>query len=128
MRLLLDTHVFLWLLSAPERLGEHSRSVEDTANDSFFSSASSWEIAVKVDLGRLSLPDVPARYVPDRMRAIGVQPLAVEHVHALAVADLPMLHKDPFDRMLVAQARHMGLTIVTADADIARYDVPAILV
>lgn len=128
MRLLLDTHVFLWFLSAPERLGEHSRSVEDTANDLFLSSASSWEIAVKVDLGRLSLPDVPARYVPDRMRAIGVQPLAVEHVHALAVSRPPHAPQGPVRRMLVAQARHMGLTIVTADADIARYDVAAILV
>lgn len=127
MQLLLDTHVFLWLLAAPDRLGQHLRSLEDPGNDLLFSAASSWEIAIKVRLGRLDLPDHPTRYVPDRMRAIGAEPLAVEHAHALAVAELPMLHRDPFDRILVAQARHLRLTIVTADADIARYDVGTML-
>lgn len=128
MRLLLDTHVFLWLLAEPERLGPHLRSLEDPRNDLLLSAASSWEIAVKVRLGRLELPGDPQRYVPDRMRAIGAEPLAVEHAHALAVAELPPLHRDPFDRMLVAQARHLRLRIVTADAEIARYDVRTMLV
>ncbi len=128
MQLLLDTHVFLWLLAEPERLGEHLSSLDDPANDLLLSAASSWEIAIKARLGRIVLPDDPRRYVPDRMRAIGAEPLAVEHAHALAVTELPMLHRDPFDRMLVAQARHLGLGIVTADADIARYDVRTILV
>jgi len=128
VRLLLDTHVFLWLLAEPERLGRQLRTVEDPANDLLLSAASSWEIAIKVRLGRLDLPNSPARYVPDRMRAIGAEPLAVEHGHALAVAELPMLHRDPFDRILVAQARHLRLRIVTADADIARYDVETIRV
>ena len=128
MKLLLDTHVFLWLLTEPERLGEHLRTVEDPANGMLLSAASSWEIAVKVRLGRLELPDDPTRYVPDRMRAIGAEPLAVEHAHALEVAALPPLHRDPFDRLLVAQARHLGLTILTADAAVARYDVRTMLV
>jgi PIN domain nuclease of toxin-antitoxin system len=128
VELLLDTHVFLWLLAEPERLGTHLRYVEDPANGLLLSAASSWEIAIKVRLGRLALPDDPRRYVPDRMRAVGAEPLDVEHAHALAVAELPPLHRDPFDRMLVAQARHLRLTIVTADADLARYDVPTILV
>lgn len=128
MQLLLDTHVFLWLLAEPERLGEHLRTVEDPSNDLLLSAASSWEIAIKVRLGRLTLPGDPRSYVPDRMRAVGAEPLAVEHVHALAVADLPLLHRDPFDRLLVAQARHLGLAVVTADVDIARYDVEAIVV
>lgn len=128
MRLLLDTHVFLWLLAEPERLGHQLRTIEDPANELLLSAASSWEIAVKVRLGRLDLPLSPARYIPDRMRAIGAEPLAVEHAHALAVSDLPMLHRDPFDRILVAQARHLRLRIVTADADIVRYDVRTIRV
>lgn len=128
MKLLLDTHVFLWLLTEPERLGEHLRTVEDPANGMLLSAASSWEIAIKVRLGRLELPDDPTRYVPDRMRAIGAEPLAVEHAHALEVAALPPLHRDPFDRLLVAQARHLGLTIMTADAAVARYDVRTMLV
>lgn len=128
MRLLLDTHIFLWLLSSPERLGGALGTLEDPGNELLVSSASSWEIAIKVRLGRLELPGDPRRYVPDRLRAIGAEPLAIEHHHALGVVDLPMLHRDPFDRLLVAQARHLGLTIVTADAHIPRYDVRTIRV
>lgn len=128
MRLLLDTHVFLWLLSQPERLGDHLEYVENPDNDLLLSAASSWEIAIKVGLGRLRLPDEPKRYVPDRMRAIGVEPLPVEHAHVLAVSELPPHHRDPFDRVLVAQARHLEIPMVTADHQIARYDVQAHLV
>ena len=128
MRLLLDTHVFLWLLAEPERLGEHLVSLEDPVNELFLSAASSWEIAIKAQLGRLDMPDDPRRYVPDRMRAIGAEPLPVEHNHALAVCELPPLHRDPFDRLLVAQARDQRLRIVTANGQIARYDVETLLV
>ncbi|HUC15700.1 MAG TPA: type II toxin-antitoxin system VapC family toxin [Acidimicrobiales bacterium] len=128
MRLLLDTHVFLWLLTEPERLGKHVASLEDLSNELFLSAASSWEIAIKVQLGRLDLPDEPKRYVPDRMRAIGAGPVPVEHNHALAVSELPLLHRDPFDRLLVAQARDLRLRIVTADAQITRYEVETLLV
>jgi len=128
VRLLLDTHVFLWLLAEPERLGGHISSLEDPGNQLLFSAASSWEIVIKVQLGRLSLPDDPERYVPARMRAIGADPLPVQHTHALAVGELPPLHRDPFDRLLVAQARELRLRIVTADAQIARYEVETLLV
>jgi PIN domain nuclease of toxin-antitoxin system len=128
MQLLLDTHVFLWLLAEPERLGKHLGSLEDPVNELLLSAASSWEIAIKVQIGRLDLPDDPRRYVPDRMQAIGAVPLPVEHNHALAVSELPPLHRDPFDRLLVAQARHLRLRIVTADAQIARYQVETLLV
>jgi PIN domain nuclease of toxin-antitoxin system len=128
MRLLLDTHVFLWLLAEPERLGGHIGAVEDPSNELLLSAASSWEIAIKIQLGRLDLPDDPRRYIPDRMRVIGAKPLPIEHNHALAVRELPLLHRDPFDRMLVAQARDLRLTIVTADLDIPRYEVETLLV
>lgn len=128
MRLLLDTHVFLWLLAEPERLGNHIASLQDPRNQLLFSAASSWEIALKAQLGRLDLPDDPKRYVPDRMRAIGTEPLPVQHTHALAVGELPPLHRDPFDRLLVAQARDLRLRIVTADSQIARYEVETMLV
>jgi len=90
------------------------------------SAASSWEIAIKYALGRLTLPDEPARYVPDRMRRSAVDGLAVAHAHALAVATLPPLHRDPFDRLLVAQAQLEGLPIITADPAIRRYEVETI--
>lgn len=128
MRLLLDTHVFLWLLAQPERLGRHLGALEDAGNDLLVSAASAWEIAIKTQLGRLELPDDPRRFVPDRLRAIGAEPLPVEHAHALAVGSLPPLHRDPFDRLLVAQARDLRLRIVTADPQIARYEVDTLLV
>ena len=128
MKLLLDTHVFLRLQSEPERLGDQLDLFADPRTTLVFSAASSWEIALKHSLGKLPLPEPPARYVPQRMRAIGAQPLPVEHAHALALAELPQLHRDPFDRILVAQARLLDLTIATADPQITRYPVPTLLV
>jgi PIN domain nuclease of toxin-antitoxin system len=128
VKLLLDTHVFLWLQTARERLGEHLSLVEDPHNERLLSAASSWEIAIKHRLGRLPLPEPPQRYVPSRMRAIGAQGLAIEHRHALAVAELEPLHKDPFDRLLIAQAQALDATILTADAAVAQYPVHTLLV
>ena len=128
MKLLVDTHVFLWLQTDPERLGDHLPIVEDTRTDLLLSAVSSWEIAIKYQLGKLPLPDAPERWVPDRIRAIRAQALAVEHSHALAVATLPQLHRDPFDRLLVAQATLLGLTIITADPAVAQYPITTVLV
>jgi len=128
LRLLLDTHIFLWLQTEPERLGERLGLVEDQRNDLFVSAASSWEIAIKYQLGKLPLPEPPERYVPARLLAIGAQALAVEHPHALAVATLPALHRDPFDRLLVAQATLLDLTLITADPTVAQYPVKSILI
>lgn len=127
MNLLLDTHVFLWLQTEPDRLGEHLHLVEDRHNDLLVSAASSWEIAIKYQLGKLPLPEAPERYVPHRVRAIGAHGIAVEHSHALAVANLPALHRDPFDRLLVAQALLLDLTLVTADPAVADYPASTIL-
>ncbi len=128
MNLLLDTHIFLWLQTEPERLGEALQLVEDERTELLLSAASSWEIAIKYRLGKLPLPESPDRYVPARMHAIGAQAVAVEHPHALAVATLPPLHRDPFDRLLVAQATLLGLTIATADPSVAQYSIPTVLV
>jgi PIN domain nuclease of toxin-antitoxin system len=128
LRALLDTHVFLWLQTEPERVGEHLDTLADPATELLVSAASSWEIAIKSALGRLALPDAPEQWMPDRIRAIGAQPIAVEHGHALAVAGLPAIHRDPFDRLLVAQATALDATLVTADAAVARYPVRTLLV
>ncbi len=127
MRLLLDTHVFLWLQTEPERVGQHLALVEDPRTALLVSAVSSWEIAIKHALGRLALPEAPEHYVPARLRAIGAQPIAVEHAHALAVAGLEPLHRDPFDRLLVAQALILDAVILTADAALARYPAPTLL-
>jgi len=128
VRLLLDTHVFLWLQTEPERLDDHLTLVEDRGTTLLLSAATSWEIAIKFGLGRLPLPEPPERYVPTRMRAIGAQALPIEHAHALAVASLPALHRDPFDRLLVAQAEAAGATILTADPAVAQYPAETLLV
>jgi PIN domain nuclease of toxin-antitoxin system len=128
VRVLLDTHVFLWLQTEPERLGDRLALVEDSATTLLLSAASSWEVAIKYALGRLPLPEPPARYVPTRMRAIGAEALPIEHPHALAVASLPPLHGDPFDRLLVAQATIAGVPILTADPAVAQYPAETLLV
>lgn len=128
MRVLLDTHVFLWLQTEPERLGERLPLIEDIRNQLLLSAASSWEIAIKHGIGRLALPEPPERYVPERMRAIGAQPFPVEHSHALAVASLPPLHDDPFDRMLLAQAGVLGVPLMTADKHVIQYPVETLAV
>jgi PIN domain nuclease of toxin-antitoxin system len=128
VRLLLDTHVFLWLQTEPERLGDQLTLVKDRATTLLLSAASSWEIAIKFGLGRLPLPEPPERYVPSRMRAIGAEALPIEHSHALAVASLPALHRDPFDRLLIAQAGAAGATVLTADPAVAQYPAETLLV
>ena len=128
MRLLLDTHVFLWLQTEPEGLREHRAVVEDPDTELLVSAASAWEIAIKHALGRLPLPEPPATYVPTRVQAIRATPLAVQHDHALAVASLPLLHRDPFDRLLVAQALVLGVTILTADSILEQYPARTLLV
>jgi len=128
VRLLLDTHVFLWLQTEPERIGDHLTLVEDRTTTLFLSAASAWEIAIKYGIERLPLPEPPERYVPTRMRAIGAEALPIEHAHALAVAALPALHRDPFDRLLIAQAGAAGATILTADPAVAQYPAETLLV
>ena len=127
MRVLLDTHIFLWANAEPERLGGQRSLVEDGAVDLILSAASSWEIAIKYSLGRLVLPEEPRRYVPERLRRLCAESLQIEHGHALAVAELPPLHGDPFDRLLVAQAKLLDVPIVTADPRIVQYEVQTLL-
>lgn len=127
MRVLLDTQVGLWMLGAPDRLNDAARRlVEDTTTTVLLSAASSWEIAIKWALGKLELPEPPEDYVPDRIRSSGVTPLPIEHSHALGVARLEAHHRDPFDRLLVAQASAESLPILTADPVLGRYRVDVI--
>lgn len=121
MKLLLDTHVFLWLQSQPERLGGALAVVEDPDATLFISAASSWELAIKTAAGKLELPAPVAEYVPTRAALIGAELLPISHRDAAGVAALPLLHRDPFDRMLIAQSIVLGATLLTADSALAQY-------
>jgi PIN domain nuclease of toxin-antitoxin system len=126
LRLLLDT--FLWWSSQQgAQLSEHARELlADGTTDASFSIVSAWEIAIKVGAGRMDLPDSVERYVPDRIRHHGFDLLPIELSHVFRAGTLPSIHKDPFDRMLVAQAQVEGIPILTADPAISRYDVQTI--
>src|SRR5512132_1385915 len=127
MNLLLDTHVLLWWLADDPCLGEDARAaIADPGNGIWVSAASAWEIAIKKALGRLSLAAPAARDLPMALAENDFSPLPISLDHALAVADLPRLHGDPFDRMLIVQATAESLTIVSADAMFGRYGVSII--
>ena len=118
MRLLLDTHVVLWALEDPATLADQARAaIEDPANDVAVSAASLWEISTKRAARRLRVPDDFC----DRFGDAAFEPLAITAEHAWAAGALPLHHRDPFDRMLVAQAQLEGFTIVTRDPKVAAY-------
>ena len=122
MRLLLDTHVVLWQLSGAECLGVRAGETIASAAELAFSVVSFAEIGVKAAIGKLTVPDdLHAHIVGSGLRVLGLSP-----DHGLAVASLPLHHCDPFDRLLVAQARHEGLTLVTADTRLHAYDIAVI--
>jgi PIN domain nuclease of toxin-antitoxin system len=124
MRVLLDTHTWLWWLTDPERLGPAAhRIIAHSGNDVLFSIASTWEIAIKYSLGKLALPSPPHTLIPSELRKDGFTSLHVEHRHALRVADLEQHHGDPFDRLLIAQAQCERVPILTCDPKFAPYDV-----
>ena len=128
MRLLLDTCTFLWLAADAPELSSNARdSCRDPGNEVFLSAVSVWEIAIKYRLGRLALPEPPARYVVSRRTWLQIEPLAFDEVSAAHDALLPGHHRDPFDRALVSQAILGGLWIVTPDTEIGRYPAPVVL-
>ena len=127
MRILLDTQAWLWAASAPERFSSRARSlVEATDSELFLSAASAWEIAIKYALGKLRLPEAPVKYVPSRVEHLRMITLPINLDHALHVATLPHHHRDPFDRLLIAQAQLEDLLILTADPILGAYDVKII--
>ena len=124
MKLLLDTHVLLWAAGAPRQLPRTARALlEDEANELLFSAASLWEVAIKQQLGREDFR-ADARLLRRGLLDNGYTELPVTSAHAVALDLLPPLHKDPFDRMLIAQALVEGIMLLTADANLARYPGP----
>ena len=124
MKLLLDTHAFLWLSVNSDKLGRKAREkLSQSGTQVYLSAASVWEIAIKSELGKLKLDDPVQVYLELGARA-GILPLPVEFSHAVRVEGLPPHHRDPFDRMLVAQALTEGMTLVSGDRAMKPYKVP----
>lgn len=124
MNLLLDTHAFLWFISDDESLSPAARAAITAAeNQVWLSAASAWEITVKHGIGKLPLPAPPDRFVPTMRQRAGIDLLPIGEAEVCQVHKLPPVHRDPFDRILVAQANCHGLVIVTDDTWIGRYPV-----
>jgi PIN domain nuclease of toxin-antitoxin system len=124
VRLLVDTCTFLWIVGGAKDLSPRARQAfADPANEALLSAVSAWEIAVKYRLGRLPLPAHPDAFVPAQRTAHGLEALPIDEEAALQVAKLPDHHRDPFDRMLVAQAIVGGLVLLTPDDHIREYPV-----
>jgi PIN domain nuclease of toxin-antitoxin system len=124
MRLLLDTHAFLWWLTDAPQLSKRARTlISNERNEVFFSAASAWEIVIKAQLGRLTLPERVDRFILRQLEVNNFQGLPIRMEHALRLQSLQGHHRDPFDRMLVAQALEDGLIILTADPLVRRYRV-----
>ncbi len=128
MKILLDTQLLLWAAGQPERLPARARALlEDPEMEPVFSAASLWEIAIKRGLGRDDF-QVDGRLLRRGLLDNGYGEMAITSEHAVAVGGLPSIHKDPFDRMLVAQAMVEGVVLLTADAVVGRYGVPVEMV
>jgi PIN domain nuclease of toxin-antitoxin system len=124
VKYLLDTSVFLWSNGALERLNRQATTVlSSKSSEVYLSAASSWEIAIKFALGALRLPSPPLQFIPDALRILSIRSLEISHLHSLAAGALPPHHRDPFDRMLIAQANSEEMVLLTADRVFEKYDV-----
>ncbi len=127
MRVLLDTHTFLWWIADSPQLSDVARdAIADERTQPIFSVVSGWEIAIKAGVGKLEIPDSPEKFLSEQLSRNDVEILPIYLRHALRVYDLPDHHKDPFDRLLVAQALAEDLALVTADPFIAGYPVETV--
>lgn len=123
MRILFDTNAFLVAHTEPERLGPHLAAIEHPDTVRLVSAVVGWEIAIKHGLGRLELPEPPHRWVPEMVQAGAMTALAIELAHTLAVGELPLHHRDPFDRLLIATAVSLDVPILTSDRAFEAYEV-----
>ncbi len=128
MRLLLDTHIFLWYVANDRRLAQAWRqAIRDSRNEVYLSVVSLWEAIIKYHTRNLPLPEAPVTYFPRQRRMHQILSLSIEEEDVSQVALLPLLHRDPFDRLLIGQAIQQGLTLVTVDASVRAYPTAPVL-
>ena len=124
MNILLDTHIFLWYISGDERLPDYERaSIQDLENEIYVSVVSIWEVIVKCQIGKLRLPQPPEIYLPKQRERHKISSLTLDEASVAFLAQLPSIHRDPFDRMLVCQANAHDLSLMTSDKMIRKYPV-----
>ncbi|MDQ3635196.1 MAG: type II toxin-antitoxin system VapC family toxin [Acidobacteriota bacterium] len=124
MKLLLDTHIFLWYITADSRLSTlFLDAIREPKNDVYLSVASLWEIIIKYDLGKLPLPQSPENYIPNERRRHRIKSLSMHENTVRELINLPNLHRNPFDRILICQAIANNMTIITVDNQIQNYQV-----
>ncbi len=127
MQYLLDTHAFLWMAADPTRLSRKVREIVlKESNRLHLSAASGWEIALLHRLNRVELPDEPQRFIPEAMQRLSVSPIFISFHTAISAAMLPLIHRDPFDRIIIAEAIKEKMTILTKDSKFAKYDVQSL--
>ena len=127
MKVLLDTHTFLWWITDSPLISSKVRDIVQNAdNEIFLSAASGWEIAIKVQLGRIHLPDKPSIYLAKQMSLNAFQPLTITMSHSLYICNIPDIHKDPFDRIIIAQAILEGMPLLTKDSNMPKYGIQII--
>ncbi len=127
MKYLLDTVAWLWSVHADERLGDGAREILANGKEEIYlSAASSWELSIKMRLGKLNFPGPPAQVVPAFMAKQGLLSMAVTHLHAVKVYDLPAHHSDPFDRLIIAQAMVEEMTVLTSDRIFEKYPIDVV--
>ncbi len=127
MKVLLDTHTFLWWVTNDAQLSSPVQAIlRDRGNQVFFSTASAWEIAIKAQLGKLSLPNLPEPFIHHQLQLNAFEVLPTNLPHSLQIYHLPLLHKDPFDRMLIVQSQLESLPLLTVDSRITQYNVNTI--
>ncbi len=124
MRLLLDTHTFLWFIAGSDRLSDHAKdTIADGTHEAFLSVASFWEIAIKVSLGKLTLGAPFEQLIPEQLQQNNFQVLGVELSHLNGLLTLPMHHRDPFDRIIICQAIEENLTLISVDGHFDAYNI-----
>ncbi|MDF5728637.1 MAG: type II toxin-antitoxin system VapC family toxin [Rhizonema sp. PD38] len=124
MKLLLDTQCLLWWFAQPERLNSETiAQIDNETNELWLSVASVWEMGIKIAIGKLPLPEPLDSYISSRMMQLGAKSLSITASHAVQASALPLHHRDPFDRMLIAQAQMEEMMLVSADSIFRQYDV-----
>lgn len=127
MKYLLDTHAFLWFVSDDSRLSPRARSIiKDRNKEVYFSAASAWEMSIKIRLGRLTIEEELEPFIVKQLAENNFSTLSITVLHSLYTSKLPEIHKDPFDRMIIAQSKLENMSLISKDKNIKKYKVPMV--